>query len=142
MTTNIFLDVQGRRVVASATSSAAAALPALFRGDTVPLRLVPLMASGNPWAPFVVFDGVSYAVTVRVAAADGSALSTSTAWTWDVDAWRGELVLMSAAIDSALSGASLSVFFEVELSSVVNGATRYETVCQETAQLRRDYITH
>ncbi len=52
------------------------------------------------------------------------------------------VVLISAAIDSALSGASLSVFFEVELSSVVNGATRYETVCQETAQLRRDYITH
>ncbi len=142
MTTDVFLDVQSRRIVASATSSAAGAVPALFRGDTVPLRLVPLLASGNPWAPFVGFDGAGYSVTVRVAAADGTTLANSAAWVWDVDAWRGELVLISAAIDAALAGAALAVFFEIELASVVNGVTRHETVCQEPAQLRRDYITH
>lgn len=145
MQLDLYIDLFQKRLVNGVTSQTNFQLPALFQGDTVPIKLAFLKPTGILTAPYSVESIANYGIRVAIGAAPTGTpggptpLALQTVWTHAGDelSATGELSLSTAEVATHIGTASSKgAFFEVELSK--DG--KFDTVLQAGLTLKAEII--
>lgn len=144
MVTRLFVDVQNRKLLESAGSTAPTNLPAVYREDNWRLVLSPLSPTENIATPYAPADAAAYSLRVAIGTAAAQLAFTDAAgWTWDAasKSWSGAIDLDTPALAAALSGVD-SINSELELE--VEGPTPglFLTLFQGKITINNDIIQH
>lgn len=142
----LFVDVDRKALVKSATSTSGFVLPVLFQGDTIGVELTCLTANptGGLSSPYSKVTLTGYSLRVGIGSTPtGSgtdtpaALQTSFTLNGDDTTFSGTLALNTSGINTLIgSASSVAAVFEIELTS----GSEVTTIYQGAITLKADLL--
>jgi hypothetical protein len=145
----LFIDVQGRALVASATSRASIATPVLRQGETVPVQLFFLDSTGgttlNPFPSYASLSTPTFKLGICAGSPTGASDTLiAYSYTWSVisNGYAGDLNCNTAGILAALTGSSLACTLEIEVTEAGASPVKViQTACTIQAAVIDDGAT-